>query len=177
MARERSAYRVCLTSDEDEPDSKPDDDPNDLDFAPAPLLRRPKPAVKAPPLPTAAASPSENPHLLRPPNYWALPHDIVSARQHLLTKMSALGHKPVPRYDMMIWGDGCTPTRGVVTMVVLLMIWGDGCTPTRGVVTMVVLLMIWGDGCTPTRGVVTMVVLLMIWGDGCTPTRRMVTYY
>ena len=102
MARERSAYRVCLTSDEDEPDSKPDDDPDDLDFDPSPLLRRPKPAVMAPPQPTAAVPPSENPLLLRPPNYWAFPHDIASARQYLLTKMSALGHKPVSRYVYMI---------------------------------------------------------------------------
>ena len=94
MARERSAYRVCLTSDEDEPLSEPADDPKDLDFAPFPFVRRPKPAVVVPPQPTAAA-----PLLPHAPSF---SHDLAAAKQYLITNMSAQGHKrPWIRYDLV----------------------------------------------------------------------------
>ncbi len=128
MAREHDWHRVCLTSDEDEPDSEPADDPNDRDFAPSLLIRvrRPRankvaapaqPFQAAPPNPVRAASGSAAANAIAPPDP-SFAHDLASARQYLLANMSAQGHKqPWIRYDLvvvlMIWDDGCTPMRDV----------------------------------------------------------------
>ena len=109
MARKNDVYPVCLTSDEDEPLSEPADDPKDLDFAPFPFVRRPKPAVVVPPQPTAAAplllvdgGTVLNEVAAPAPHAPSFPHDLASAKQYLITNMSAQGHKrPWIRYDLV----------------------------------------------------------------------------
>jgi hypothetical protein len=96
---------VLMSTDSEE--SKPADDPNDRDFAPSPLLRRPRARSSGglivqdsiPAAVNALASPSPPVALFASQATFGV-FDKASAKKELLSKMSAHGHQAFIRCDL-----------------------------------------------------------------------------